>query len=1015
MKGDNMKKVVFSKYNRTRRKEYRICTCIYDTEEGRFVEKRALCQEAQAHIDALAEHSAKMEGVFENIQILQPRMEQGAAVYDYLEGQTVEAQLTAQMDDIRNLPGLLKEKNAFLFAGPNETVRPANIDMLYDNLICADGVYYCMDCEWVVDEPLPVEFLQYRSVYYFYTKYRKQLEHTWTEEEFLVAAGIPAEKFTEYRELELKFQKKVRGDQFEFDDRKGTEKKVIPGEEVQKIQWYQQRIVQLQDEQEEKNADIEKLNAELHKHSSEMYRLSGDIQHLNELAHVKDAEIADRIQYAKDLEDIIQKMRRNPGYRITRIPARAFHAVFPRNSRRRKVLGYVKQGILHPQNVWTNAEARNRTYGDVFLGEGYKVHGKVHLPATDAPLVSIVIPVYNQVGYTYNCLVSIEKNTGDIPYEVILADDVSTDATVKIHHFADNVIVSRNSTNMGFLKNCNQAAEKARGTYILFLNNDTTVGENWLKPLVELMDRRADAGMVGSKLVYPDGKLQEAGGIIWQDGSGWNYGREQNADLPEYNYVKEADYISGAAIMIRTSLWKEIGGFDERFAPAYCEDSDLAFQVRERGYKVLYQPLSVVTHFEGVSNGTDLDSGLKKYQVENTVKFREKWAKVFQEQQAEGPDQLFVARDRSQHKKVVLFIDHYVPQYDKDAGSRTTFAYMKAFLKWGYTVKFLGDNFCQDEPYTTVLQQLGVEVLYGSWYATHWKEWIAQNGKYIDIVFMERPHITIKYIDYFRQHSDAKIIYYGHDLHYLREMREYELTGDEEIRKEAQKIRKVEYDCMRKADIAYYPSYLEIEEIKKNDPDISARAIPAYVFENGSAGECRNIQERKNLLFVGGFAHGPNVDAVKWFVQDIFPFILEKHPDMVFYIAGSHPPEEIKQLHSEHICVKGFVSDEELAELYRNCRIAVVPLRYGAGVKGKIVEAIYHGIPVLTTPIGAEGLEGYDEVMAVYENAEQFAEGVIDLYENAEALEKMISHMPEFIERYFSPDAALKIIRQDIT
>ena len=187
-------------------------------------------------------------------------------------------------------------------------------------------------------------------------------------------------------------------------------------------------------------------------------------------------------------------------------------------------------------------------------------------------------------------------------------------------------MICRNQTNQGFLRNCNQAAKAARGKYIMFLNNDTKVTEGWLSSLVKLIESDPSIGMVGSKLVYPDGRLQEAGGILWSDGSGWNYGRLDDPDKAEYNYVKDVDYISGAAILLSVQLWKQIGGFDERFAPAYCEDSDLAFEVRKAGYRVVYQPLSKVIHFEGVSNGTDVNgTGLKRYQVENSKKLREKW------------------------------------------------------------------------------------------------------------------------------------------------------------------------------------------------------------------------------------------------------------------------------------------------------------------------------------------------------------------------------------------------------
>ena len=165
------------------------------------------------------------------------------------------------------------------------------------------------------------------------------------------------------------------------------------------------------------------------------------------------------------------------------------------------------------------------------------------------PLVSIVIPCYNQVHYTYACLQSILEYTGDVSYEVIIADDVSTDATAELNRFVEGLVIRRNSTNQGFLRNCNQAAQTARGKYIMFLNNDTKVTPGWLSSLVNLIESDPSIGMVGSKLVYPDGRLQEAGGIIWSDGSGWNYGRLDDPDKAEYNYVKDVDYISGAAIL----------------------------------------------------------------------------------------------------------------------------------------------------------------------------------------------------------------------------------------------------------------------------------------------------------------------------------------------------------------------------------------------------------------------------------------------------------------------------------
>jgi len=633
---------------------------------------------------------------------------------------------------------------------------------------------------------------------------------------------------------------------------------------------------------------------------------------------------------------------------------------------------------------------------------------RLEVPQWEDPQVSIVIPVYNQFDYTYQCIASILRNSGDITYEIIVGNDCSTDLTTKIDQIITGITCVNNETNLRFIRNCNQAAKYAKGKYVLFLNNDTQVQENWLEPLVTLIESAEDIGMVGSKLIYPDGLLQEAGGILWKDGSAWNYGNRQNPELPQFNYVKEADYISGASIMLYRWLWEKIGGFDELFVPAYCDDSDLAFTVRSLGYRVMYQPLSVVVHFEGVSNGTDTSSGQKQYQIENSKKLFEKWNKEFAKHPDNGVN-VFQARDRSYDRKTLLMVDHYVPHFDKDAGSRTVYQYLKLFVNLGFNVKFIGDNFFRHEPYTTALQQMGIEVLYGPEAAQHWQDWILENAEHIDYVFLNRPHIAPKYLDFIRKNTKARIIYYGHDLAFLRGMREYEITGDKQFLEEAQTWQPRELELMRKSDMAYYPSYVEVDEIHKLDEAIGVKAIPAYLFEDVQwAGY--DFASRKDIMFIGGFGHRPNVDAVKWVASDILPRLLEKLPDIKIHILGSNAPQDVLNLANEHLIIEGFVTDEQLAEFYQTSRLSLVPLRYGAGIKGKVIEAMRFGTPVVTTPTGAEGIPNAEDALAIEETAEALAERIVELYNDGEALTRMSRNSIDYIQKNYSPENAVAVI-----
>ena len=265
--------------------------------------------------------------------------------------------------------------------------------------------------------------------------------------------------------------------------------------------------------------------------------------------------------------------------------------------------------------------------------------------------VSIIVPAYNNVAYTLTCLLSVLRQKTRYSFEVIVGDDASSDATqALIASLAAPVVHVRHPDNLGFLRNCNACAEHAQGRYLVLLNNDTIVLPGWLDELVDLLEADPKIGLVGSKLLFPSGRLQEAGGIVWNDASSSNYGRDSDPQLPMFNYVKDVDFCTGASIAVRTDLWRELGGFDERYAPAYYEDTDLAFRIREAGFRTVYQPRSVAIHYEAVTHGKDETRGIRRYLVENRKKFFERWRDVLAREHFDPGQELPLARDRGHRR-----------------------------------------------------------------------------------------------------------------------------------------------------------------------------------------------------------------------------------------------------------------------------------------------------------------------------------------------------------------------------
>jgi len=258
------------------------------------------------------------------------------------------------------------------------------------------------------------------------------------------------------------------------------------------------------------------------------------------------------------------------------------------------------------------------------------------------------------------------------------------------------------------------------------------------------------------------------------------------------------------------------------------------------------------------------------------------------------------------------------------------------------------------------------------------------------------------------------VIYYGHDLHYLREQRQYEIEHNAELLKSSEKWKKIEFELCRKADVVYAVGEYEAAVLKKEFPDKIIRCVPAYIYDTIDTNKMPSIENRRDILFVGGFGHPPNIDAVMWFGKEVFPKILEKCPDMVWYVVGGKVTEEIKSLESDHIKILGYVTDEKLQELYRTCKLVVVPLRYGAGVKGKVVECMYYQAPFITTPTGAEGLGLDENKFAIVEADDMMSDAIVDLYQDDKRLQQIMADCGPYINTHFTRKQAMDVVRADI-
>ena len=620
----------------------------------------------------------------------------------------------------------------------------------------------------------------------------------------------------------------------------------------------------------------------------------------------------------------------------------------------------------------------------------------LRFPRHDEPDVSVVVPVHGKFAVTYCCLCALLLARCEATFEVIVVDDGSTDRTVELPDLVEGIRVVRNDRAQRFIRACNAGAAVARGRYVALLNNDTEPTAGWLDALLDPFERFERVGLTGAKLLYPNGRLQEAGGIVWRSGNPWNYGRGESPTDPRYSYVREVDYVSGAAMLAPLSLWNELGGLSAYLEPMYFEDTDFAFKVREAGRRVMFVPGAVVYHDEGTTSGTDVTVGHKAHQEVNRPKFKARWATAFAGHGVEGeaPD---TEKDRGIVGRV-LFVDHAIPRPDVDAGSYAAVEEMKLVQSLGFKVTFAPLNMAWMGAYADELNRQGIETITAP-HALSVRELLERRGAEFDAVYITRYYVADRVLDDIRRLApQAKVLFLNADLHFLREIRAAVASGEPNDMARALITRGEELDVMRRSDVTL--SYNEVEHavIASHAPgEVTVVACPWVV---RTREDVPGHAERSGTAFLGGYQHPPNREAVRWFAAEVAPRLAERDVGGTFHIYGSRMPDDIEALAGGNVAAPGFV--ERVEQVHDRHRSFVAPLLTGAGIKGKVLGALASGVPCVLSPIAAEGTglrSGHDCLIA--REPDEWVEAIARLDGDAELWRTFSERGRAFVaERY---------------
>ena len=604
------------------------------------------------------------------------------------------------------------------------------------------------------------------------------------------------------------------------------------------------------------------------------------------------------------------------------------------------------------------------------------------------PRVSVLILTQKDAGLLRGCLSSLARNLpAGIPAEVlVLCNGAAPDVVETARRAVTGARVFVSPVNLGFGGGNNRLAREARGELLLLLNDDAEVEDGWLEPLVETLDQHPDAAAVGSRILFPDGRVQEAGSVLFDDGSTAPVGRGLPPGDASYAFRRRVDYTSANSLLVRRSAFDDIGGFDEGYYPAYYEDLDLALTLRKAGWSWLYDGRSRIRHQESASTTTHYKHWLFSRNVE---RIRSKWGDVLAGQlprpDGGGPDgpipvTLLPAIERARgNPPKVLIVDDMLPVRGLGAGAVLMHELALQAGLDRYSLSIAVTKHPGADPMSVA--ELGLRVVQED-LATH----LADPAHTYDAVVVCRPSNYDPVAPLLAEHQpQAAVIYVAEALFSARLEREAALLPAEEpraraLRAEATETRALEERIARSVDrvvaisvqeeqvLAAIPGGAPVDRVPPLQPDL--HLMP------------EELEQRSEFAFVASWTargHTPNSDAFWWLVREVLPHVLPPVPWTRLNVTGANPPDDIAATAGPHVRLTGFLPD--LAALYAGIRVIVAPDRFGAGLKNKTLEALQYGVPVVATSIGAEGIEVPDGItpMIVTDDPAEFGAAVVRL------------------------------------